>query len=105
MTDQQLTAQQLADAYVERVNDVNDIPAASAWAREEFGEIDPQVAEEAAKLVHKALIEKGVVPVASADRVEADQEQAAEAPVEASDASSTEEAETPKEDGKPSENA
>lgn len=115
MTDQQLTAQQLADAYVERVNDVNDIPEASAWAREEFGEIDPQVAEEAAKLVHAALIAKGVVPESSAVRVEANQEQAVEAPavsedavdgaVEASDEASPEAVETPAEDEKPSENA
>lgn len=95
MTDQQLTAQQLADAYVERVTDVNDIPEASAWAREEFGEIDPQVAEDAAKLVHKALISKGIIPESSAVRVESRQEQAVDGPVEPSDAVSTEGEVTP----------
>lgn len=102
---EQLTAQQLADAYVARVNDINDVAEASAWAREEFGEIDPQVAEEAAQLVHAALVAKGVIPEQNvAVRVE-DKEQGAEATVESSDEGNAEAVETPTEDEKPSENA
>lgn len=108
MTEQEQTnntveasVEQIANAYVDRVEKIEDIQEASAWAKEEYGDMDPSKAEEAAVLIHAKLKEKGLIP----GTIESSEDENVEAPESTQEETSPEPEAQPQEDSKDADNA
>lgn len=82
-----LSAQDLAEQYAERVTTLEDLPEANAWVAEQVKDLPEDLANEASKIAFELLVMKGVIPATQA-------EDTVEAPVSASEETSTEEVAT-----------